>query len=823
MKITCTVLVALLVFSILPAQQKSEPKPLGIAEKTAGFEKLPGFMPLYWDAKGGKIWMEIERWDVELLYVHSLSAGIGSNDIGLDRGQLGDTKVVKFQRSGPKILLIEPNYSYRAATESSDERRAVEEAFAQSVIWGFDAAAEESNKVLVDASAFFLRDAHDVTGTLKRSNQGTFRLDASRSAFYLPRTKNFPQNTEVEATLTFTGEDPGSWLRQVTPTPQAVTVRQHHSFIQLPDDQYTPRTFDPRAGYFGISYLDYATPINEPITKRFIARHRLKKKDPGGAVSEAVKPIVYYLDRGTPEPIRSALLDGARWWSQAFEAAGYKDAFKVEMMPEGADPLDVRYNVIQWIHRSTRGWSYGASVTDPRTGEILKGHVSLGSLRVRQDYLIAEGLLAPYEEGKPVSKAMEEMALARLRQLSAHEVGHTIGLAHNYIASASNRASVMDYPHPWITYDKEERIDLSDAYATGVGEWDKIAVTYGYQEFRSGSDEKKELESIILNAMKRGLVFLTDQDARPQGSSHPQTHLWDNGADAVKELSRLLVVRRIALGQFSERNIKSGAPLATLEEVLVPIYLLHRYQTEAAAKVLGGTFYTYAHRGDGQRPTTPVPAKDQNEALTALLSTLKPAFLEFPEQITAMIPPRPYGYGRHRELFRNRTGGTFDPLSAAEASAHHTVSLLLHPDRAARLVEQHARDRKQPGLGDIIDRLLEETWSSLRMPGLKLEIQHIVEVVVVYNLMGLASNENAMPQVRALTHLKLGGLEEWIRTKGLRGQTDEPRKAHYLFVLQQIAQWKQDPKQLSLPRPSEAPPGQPIGVIGCDWEQEAYN
>ncbi len=818
MKFVRTTFIALLVCSCLTAQQKTEPQGTGLTEKTAGFEKLPGFITLYWDVKAGKIWMEIDRWDAEFLYVNSLSAGIGSNDIGLDRGQLGDTRIVKFQRTGPKVLLIEPNYAYRAVTDNADERRAVEEAFAQSTIWGFEVGAEEGNRVLVDATAFYLRDAHDVSGALKRSNQGTFRLDASRSAFHLPRTKNFPQNTEVEATLTFTGDDPGAWLRQVAPTPQAVTVRQHHSFIQLPDPGYTPRAFDPRAGYFGISYMDYATPIDEPITRRFIARHRLKKKDPTAAVSEPVKPIVYYLDRGTPEPVRSALLDGARWWSQAFEAAGYRNAFRVEMMPEGADPMDVRYNVIQWVHRSTRGWSYGASITDPRTGEIIKGHVSLGSLRVRQDYLIAEGLLAPYEEGKPVPKVMEEMALARLRQLSAHEVGHTIGLSHNYVASTENRASVMDYPHPWITYTKEEKIDLSDAYASGIGEWDKVAVTYGYQDFPSGRDERKELESIILDAMKRGLVFLTDQDARPQGSPHPQTHLWDNGKNAVQELERLMVIRQIALRQFSEKNIKPGAPLATLEEVLVPIYLLHRYQVEAAVKVLGGVSYTYALRGDGQRPTTPVPYKDQNEALTALLSTLKPQFLELPSNISALIPPRPYGFGRHRELFRNRTGGTFDPLSAAEASAHHTVTLLLHPDRTARLVEQNARDPKQLSLGQAIDRLVGGTWKLRRLSGLALEIQHTVELVVLYNLMGLASNENAMPQVRALAYLKLAELETWIRKTVPQGQLSESRNAHYSFALQQIALWKEDPKKLSLPRPAEAPPGQPIGDPGCDWD-----
>ncbi|MEK6566087.1 MAG: zinc-dependent metalloprotease, partial [Bacteroidota bacterium] len=587
----------------------------------------------------------------EFLYVNSLPAGVGSNDIGLDRGQLGQDRVVKFLRTGPRILLIQPNYSYRATSDDQDERKAVEDAFAQSVLWGFDVSAEEGGRVLVDASAFYLRDAHEVVGALRRANQGTFKLEASRSAFYLPRTKNFPQNTEVEATLTFVGDDPGGLVQQVTPTPQAITVRQHHSLIELPDNNFKMRAFDPRAGFFGINYMDYATPIHEPIVKQFIARHRLAKKDPAVALSEPVSPIVYYLDRGTPEPVRSALLDGARWWNQAFGAAGYKDAFRVEMMPEGADMMDVRYNVIQWVHRSTRGWSYGSTVTDPRTGEIIKGHVSLGSLRVRQDFLIAEGLLAPYEDGKPANPEMEKMALARLRQLSAHEVGHTLGLSHNYISSTANRASVMDYPHPLVKIKEDGTPDLSDAYASGIGEWDKVAIAYGYQDFRSGTDEKGALTKILADAMNRGLIFLTDQDARPPGSAHPQTHLWDNGKNAVDELDRFMKVRAVALARFSEHNIRQGAPMATLEEVLVPLYLGHRYQVEAASKVLGGMNYTFALRGDGQTVTSVVAPEEQRRALTSLLNTIASDALMLPKRIVRLIPPRAYGYSRHRELF----------------------------------------------------------------------------------------------------------------------------------------------------------------------------
>ncbi|HSE40958.1 MAG TPA: DUF5117 domain-containing protein, partial [Acidobacteriota bacterium] len=533
-------------------------------------KKYPGFFNFYWDEHNGKIYLEIDKWQKEFIYINSLPAGVGSNDIGLDRGQIGENRIVYFWRSGPRVLLMQPNYSYRAISSDAAEKRAVDESFAKSVLWGFTAVAQEKGNLLVDATDFFLRDAHHVTNTLKETKQGTFKLEPTRSAIYLDNTKNFPSNTEVESILTFMGDEPGNFVKQVVPSPQNITVRQHHSFVQLPDDGYKPREFDPRAGFFGITFMDYATPVEEPIRKRWICRHRLEKKDPSAAVSEAVKPIVYYLDPGTPEPIRSALLEGARWWNQAFEAAGYLNAFRVEMLPEGADLLDVRYNVITWVHRATRGWSYGNVVADPRTGEIIKGHVSLGSLRVRQDYLIAEGLLAPYENSEKPDPAMLNMALARLRQLSAHEVGHTLGLSHNYIASTNNRASVMDYPHPLVSLKEDGSIDLSQAYATGIGEWDKVAIAYGYQDFPDQANVRNELESIIQKGISKGIIFLTDQDARPDNSTHPRTHLWDNNPDAVTELDRVMKIRERALAQFSEKNIRKGAPLATLENVLVP-------------------------------------------------------------------------------------------------------------------------------------------------------------------------------------------------------------------------------------------------------------
>src|SRR6266536_6051063 len=526
--------------------------PPTISEKTAGMQKFPGYFPFYWDARAGKIWLEIDQWNSEFLYVESLPAGIGSNDIGLDRGQLGQSYIVRFERTGPRVLLIASNYAFRANSNDADERRAVKDAFAESVVWGFEVGAEEGDRVLVDATAFYLRDVHGIPGTLQRSQQGQFRLDPTRCAFYLANTKNFPKNSEVETTLTFTTEgEAGPLVRSVTPVAQAITVREHISFVELPSPGFRPRVNDPRAGYFGIQYMDFAVPISEPVVKRYIDHHRLQKKDPAAAMSEPVKPIVYYVDRGAPEPVRSALIEGASWWNQAFEAAGYKNAFRVEVMPADVDPMDVRYNVIQWVHRSTRGWSYGSSVTDPRTGEIIQGRVSLGSLRDRQDFLIAQGLLAPYEKGKPqTAKIMEQIVLARLRQLAAHEVGHTLGLQHNFAASISNRASVMDYPAPLVKLGADGIPVISEAYAKGIGEWDKVTIAYGYQDFPAGADEGAALDKILGDAFKRGLIYLTDQDARPASASSSVAHLWDNGPNAVAGLASVMKVREAALKRF---------------------------------------------------------------------------------------------------------------------------------------------------------------------------------------------------------------------------------------------------------------------------------
>ena len=703
--------------------QNGQPAPT-IAQKTKEFKRYDGYFTFWWDAKAGKIWLQVDKFDQEFLYVNSLPAGLGSNDIGLDRGQIGNMRIVYFNRVGNKLLLIQPNYDYRAITNDVNERNAVRESFAQSAIAGFIIDVDDGDKVLIDITAFLVRDAHDAAQRIDATKQGKYQFDESRSAIYLPNTKNFKFNSEFEATITLKGEgEAGELISKVTPSPEAVTLRVHHSFVQLPDSNYKPRRYDVRSGYFGISYFDYSSPFTEQIQKMFISRHRLQKKDPGAAMSEAVKPIVYYLDNGTPEPIRTALLNGARWWNQAFESAGFKNAFSVEILPDSADPMDIQYNMINWVHRSTRGWSYGGGIVDPRTGEIIKGAVTLGSLRVRQDYLIYTGLLAPFETGKPVPETMKKYALQRLSQLAAHEVGHTLGLQHNFASSYNNRSSVMDYPFPLISLDKNGELDFTKSYTDQIGEWDKRCIQYGYSEFGPGKDEDAALNKLLEENSRNGLLYISDADARAAGGLHPYAHLWDNGKNAPDELSDVLAIRNRALTHFSENDITLNTPLSRLEDVLVPVYNYHRYQLEAVCKLIGGMEYSYSVRGDSnQVKPTILPKNVQAKALNSALECLEPEILTLPEYIVQIIPPRPPMYEGIGELFEKRTGLNFDALTAAEALANFEFEFLFNSERANRLVQFKA-EANTPGWDDVLDAMINKTWKANQQTGLKQAVQ----------------------------------------------------------------------------------------------------
>lgn len=817
------------------AQEKAADKSL--AARTAGWQKIDGYIPIYWDAANGKLWMELARFNTEILYQTSLPAGVGSNPIGLDRGRLGSTYVVSFERVGPKVLMTQPNYRYRALSNDEAERRAVADSFARSVIWGFKVEASEGDKVLVDATAFLLRDATGVAEQLRGSRQGNFRFDEARSAFYLPRTKGFPKNTEVETIITLAGDDPGFLLRGVTPTANAVTVRQHHSFVELPDLNYKPREYDPRVSAMPMMFYDYASPFDTPIEKRWIRRHRLQKKDPQAAVSEAVKPIVYYVDNGVPEPIRSALVEGAAWWNQAYEAAGFRNAFQVKVLPADADPMDIRYNMINWVHRSTRGWSYGASVSDPRTGEIIKGNVSLGSLRIRQDVMLGTGMIPPSTAmgdmrlqceagdspevdylaiataGDPATDSAA-MSLARIRQLSAHEVGHTLGFSHNFAASSYNRGSVMDYPAPWVEI-KNGKLDLSNAYAVGMGEFDKFSVKFAYAQFPSNTNEKAELEKIIQQGLTDGMLFIDDGDARGVSTAHPLASVWDNGADAIATLKHEMEVRRLGLKNFGLNSINAGQPMSALEAKLLPLYLHHRYQLIAAAKSVGGLYFTYAVKtANGPSPAKfreIVTPERQRAAIKAILDTIKVEELAVPQSILSLIPPVATGFeGGTAEYFSRRTDPSFDSLAAASIAAEMAIGALLEPNRAARLVDFHAQNAANPNFSEVLREILTAAW---KVPATAnpyhSALQRTVQSVAVNKITDLAGDENAAQQVRALATEALRALLPELKRVGMAEANDV---AHRKLLAEEIERFLARPdaaRKRATPLP--VPPGDPIG------------
>ena len=770
-----------------------------------------GFMPVEWDASAGKLMLHINHIGDDFLYVVSLPAGVGSNPIGLDRGEEGGTHLVHFERVGPKVLLIESNTDFRALSNDPNERRAVEDSFARSVLWGFKVEKSEGDGIVVDATDFFLNDMHGVANRLRATQQGNYSVDKNRSAIYLPHTKSFPKNTEVEATLTFETHDrPGPLVSGVTPVPQLVTVREHHSLVELPPPGYKPRKLDPRVSAFGVQFYDYASPFAGPIEKRWIARHRLEKKDPNAPISETIEPIVYYVDNGVPEPIRSALLEGASWWNTAFEAAGFRNAFQVKVLPPDADPMDIRYNMINWVHRSTRGWSYGGAVIDPRTGEIIKGNVRLGSQRIRQDVLIGSGLIPQYEElgdralaELDPSTSPSLMALARIRQLAAHETGHTLGFAHNMAASSyGERASVMDYPAPYVKI-TNGKLDLSDAYAKGIGVFDIFAVRYAYTQFAPGANEDEELDRMIRGA---NMLFIKDEDARPVSAAHPLASVWDSPGDPVSMLRHEIEVRRIALAEFGLRNLAVGEPLSSLEEKLLPLYLHHRYQLEAAAKSIGGVYYTYAVKEKGAIVPAEVrqivPPDRQRDAINAVMSTLEASFLQVPQRIINLIPPRAFGYeSGTAELFERRTTPLFDPISAAMTSVDVTLGALLDPSRAARMEEFHAENAANPDFNELLGRLLDV----VTQPG---AISRATCRLTATRLMDLANNRDADPQVRAEATEALRGLATRLAVPA----ADVAEIAHRHALRDDIQRFLERPDQpRTQPRPPAVPPGPPIG------------
>ena len=792
-------------------------KQTNVADFTKNMSQQTGYFDFYYQIETDKVFLKIDKFDQSFLFQSSMPQGIGSNDIGLDRGQLGDTRLVKFERFGNKVLLKQLNTQYRASSSNLAEQTSIDEAFADSVIAGFPVVAVDGDVVVINYTKFLLSDIHQIAQRLTRTKQGSYKVDPKRSGVYLKRSKAFPDNTELEALVTFGGSKPGQYVKQVTPDPISISVHLHHSLVKLPDTDYQSRKFVPFSGFWSVGYQDYSVAIENSMTKQFIPRHRLSKKYPSADISEAVEPIVYYLDPGIPEPVMSALKDGALWWDEAFSAIGYKNAFQVKVLPEHADPMDVRYNVIQWVHRATRGWSYGSSVIDPRSGEIIKGHVTLGSLRVKQDYLIALGLTSPFsadsagangaganrppDDQVDISK-QKEMALARIRQLSAHEVGHTLGIAHNFAASEYGRESVMDYPHPLVSV-KDGKISLDNAYDVGMGEWDKYVVAYGYQDYLDANTEQQGLKRLVADARAKGFRYQSDPDSRQSNAANVEGHLWDNGADPVNELKRISEVREIAMANFGLKTIKTGASLSSLEETFAPIYLLHRYQLDAVAKLIGGVSYEYELKGDytTAKGVNVVSARQQKDALAAMLNTLQSDFLNIPGSLTQLITPKVYGESRNRESFKGRTGHTFDPISAAESAAGYSLNLLLKAERLNRISQQKERLKDTPDVAYLLTELFKHSIKG----GINKDYRQLskrVNYLVLDQVVKAMFQENLAPEVRGEIEVQLIDLHKWLKNK--------KRNVHNKVMARQLDQYWRLGEWQSQFKLKPLPPGSPI-------------
>jgi hypothetical protein len=757
------------------------------------------------DQKTGKIVATLPKPDADgvsgrFIYLTQLETGLGSASILLDKSLASNARILVFRRLGKKVAAEIENYKFVAATGSLEEQKTVRESFATSTIWMGDVVdSRPDGSFTIDLAPFLARDDVGAAQALKSGGGGDFKLAPELSAADPTFVKLFPRNVELAAKLTFRSDEPAAEVGNIIPDGRTLTFTLRHSLIALPEPGYLPR-HDPFGYTLGQQQVDFSAPLGSTLVRDLASRFRLEKTDPEAPRSPVKKPIVFYIDRGAPEPIRTALREGVSWWNQAFDAAGFVDAFRVEILPEGADPLDVRYNVVNWVNRATRGWSYGSPISDPRTGEIIKGSVILGSLRARQDMLIFQALVGAGLTGTGDPNDPITAMLARIRQLGAHEVGHAIGLAHNMAASSQGRYSVMDYPAPRVTLE-DGAPSLKDAYGAGVGAWDKWVVGWLY-----GAKTDAEAAPLLAQARAQRLRFVADQDSRPVSSGNPEGSLWDDSADPTAELRRMMAVRRVAIARFGQSAIPAGAALADLRRAFVPIWMLDRYQIEAAAKSLGGVNFPYALNREGMSATN-VPGAAQWAALYALLDTLSPGELTVPSRL---LPLMSAGFGGTSdrqtdiEIIPTAGGPIFDPLKATEVGAVQTLNALLDPQRLNRLEIQRSSDAAIPAPGQLFDALIERSFA-----GAGTEVGRRIATTSVLALARVQRDSDLSPTLALQLSARLERLAAALKRSSAKdGQGDWSRGlAALLDDREALDKAIADPSRL--PR---VPPGMPIGM-----------